>query len=181
MRGQHFYSQRTDALPSSLLFEIFIVCCLKERCGTRAHRGVENCCSSGGQLSANKIPLAKHYSFVMITLAAVDHRGFIKVDEVDGRSPVERAAATFVPGVSLMSLNVRYLSKIPSNSSDNQGSVLDVVRMAEWMLEINCSLRSPYFSAYRCRNLLEKLPVFRSVLGFLKDSLDSNRLVVQPD
>ena len=48
-------------------------------------------------MSANKIPLAKHYSFVMITLAAVDHRGFIKVDEVDGRSPVERAAATFVP------------------------------------------------------------------------------------
>ena len=29
--------------------------------------------------------------------AGVDHRGFIKVDEVDGRSPVERAAATFVP------------------------------------------------------------------------------------
>ena len=28
--------------------------------------------------------------------AAVDHRGFIKVDEVDGRSPVERAAATFL-------------------------------------------------------------------------------------
>ena len=33
----------------------------------------------------------------MIVAAAVDHRGFIKVDEVDGRSPVERAAATFVP------------------------------------------------------------------------------------
>jgi len=30
----------------------------------------------------------------MIAPAAVDHRGFIKVDEVDGRSPVERAAAT---------------------------------------------------------------------------------------
>jgi hypothetical protein len=29
--------------------------------------------------------------------AAIDYRGFIKVDEVDGRSPVERAAATFVP------------------------------------------------------------------------------------
>ena len=29
--------------------------------------------------------------------AAVDYCGFIKVDEVDGRSPVERAAATFVP------------------------------------------------------------------------------------
>ena len=28
---------------------------------------------------------------------AADYRGFIKVDEVDGRSPVERAAATFVP------------------------------------------------------------------------------------
>ena len=29
--------------------------------------------------------------------AAVHYRGFIKVDEVDSRSPVERAAATFVP------------------------------------------------------------------------------------
>jgi len=50
-----------------------------------------------GVMSARKISLAKHYNFVMITPAAVDHRGFIKVDEVDGRSPVERAAATFVP------------------------------------------------------------------------------------
>ena len=33
----------------------------------------------------------------MIALAAVDHCGFIKVDEVDGRSPVERAAATLAP------------------------------------------------------------------------------------
>jgi len=48
-------------------------------------------------LSPRKIPLAKHYNSVMITAAAVDHRGFIKVDEVDGRSPVERAAATSVP------------------------------------------------------------------------------------
>jgi transcription initiation factor TFIIIB Brf1 subunit/transcription initiation factor TFIIB len=29
--------------------------------------------------------------------AAVDYRGCIEVDEVDGRSPVERAAAAFVP------------------------------------------------------------------------------------
>ena len=28
---------------------------------------------------------------------AVDYRGGIEVDEVDGRSPVERAAATFLP------------------------------------------------------------------------------------
>jgi hypothetical protein len=31
----------------------------------------------------------------MITGVAADYRSFIKVDEVDGRSPVERAAATF--------------------------------------------------------------------------------------
>jgi hypothetical protein len=42
-----------------------------------------------------KLPLAKHYDFVMVGSAAIDYRGFIKVDEVDGRSPVERAAATF--------------------------------------------------------------------------------------
>jgi hypothetical protein len=30
----------------------------------------------------------------MIASLAVNRRGFIKVDEVDGRSPVERAAAT---------------------------------------------------------------------------------------
>jgi len=29
--------------------------------------------------------------------AAVDYRGCIEVDEVDGGSPVERAAAAFVP------------------------------------------------------------------------------------
>ena len=32
-----------------------------------------------------------------MTRTVVDYRSFIKVDEVDGRSPVERAAATFVP------------------------------------------------------------------------------------
>jgi hypothetical protein len=41
--------------------------------------------------------LAKHYRYVMIANAAADYRSFIKVDEVDGRSPVERAAAAFVP------------------------------------------------------------------------------------
>ena len=44
-----------------------------------------------------KIRLAKHYTPVMIVPVAADYRGFIKVDEVDGRSPVERAAAAFVP------------------------------------------------------------------------------------
>jgi hypothetical protein len=47
--------------------------------------------------SCQKLSLAKHYNYVMIVPAVIDHRGFIKVDEVDGRSPVERAAATFVP------------------------------------------------------------------------------------
>jgi len=45
-------------------------------------------------LRANKFVLANDYNSVMIAPAAVDRRGFIKVDEVDGRSPVERAAAT---------------------------------------------------------------------------------------
>jgi hypothetical protein len=48
-------------------------------------------------LHAPKFLLAKHYNPVMFETAAVDYRGFIKVDEVDGRSPVERAAATSVP------------------------------------------------------------------------------------
>jgi hypothetical protein len=52
-----------------------------------------------GAIERQKIPLAKYYNFVMIVPAAVDHRSFIKVDEVDGRSPVERAAAAFVPGL----------------------------------------------------------------------------------
>ena len=69
----------------------------EKRCGTRAHRGSGKLLFVGRQSSAKKIPLAKHYNFVIIALTAVDHRGFIKVDEVDGRSPVERAAATFVP------------------------------------------------------------------------------------
>ena len=46
-------------------------------------------------LRVRKKLLAKYYNFVMITPAAADYRGFIKVDEVDGRSPVERAAAAF--------------------------------------------------------------------------------------
>jgi hypothetical protein len=41
--------------------------------------------------------LAKHYTSVMMALPRLIYRGFIKVDEVDGRSLVERAAATFVP------------------------------------------------------------------------------------
>jgi hypothetical protein len=49
------------------------------------------------QLRARNFLLAKHYNYVMITPVAVDYRDFIKVDEVDGRSLVERAAATFVP------------------------------------------------------------------------------------
>jgi hypothetical protein len=47
------------------------------------------------KIAAKKIFLAKHYNSVMMTTAATNYRSFIKVDEVDGRSPVERAAATF--------------------------------------------------------------------------------------
>jgi len=47
-----------------------------------------------GAIATAKFLLAKHYNLVMIAGAAVGYRGLI---EVDGRSPVERAAATFVP------------------------------------------------------------------------------------
>jgi hypothetical protein len=50
-----------------------------------------------GAVTSEKFLLAKHYNLVMIACAAVDYRGCIEVDEVDGRSPVERAAAAFVP------------------------------------------------------------------------------------
>jgi hypothetical protein len=58
--------------------------------------GKENCRRLPVQLRARNFLLAKHYNYVMITPVAVDYRDFIKVDEVDGRSLVERAAATFV-------------------------------------------------------------------------------------
>ena len=47
-----------------------------------------------GPVASEKISLAKHYNFVTIARAVVDYRG---CNEVDGRSPVERAAAAFVP------------------------------------------------------------------------------------
>jgi len=52
----------------------------------------EDCRRIGGEIISNFL-LAKHYKSVMMTLAGVDHHGFIKVDEVDSRSLVERAAA----------------------------------------------------------------------------------------
>jgi len=52
--------------------------------------------SFAGAVTRKKFLPAKHYHSVMISCVAVDYRGFIKVDEVDGRSPVERAAAAFV-------------------------------------------------------------------------------------
>lgn len=44
-----------------------------------------------------EIFLAKHYNSVMLAGLRLITVAFIKVDEVDGRSPVERAAATSVP------------------------------------------------------------------------------------
>lgn len=68
-----------------------------------------------------KIWLAKHYNSVMIRYSfkevrlAVAYRGFNEVDEVDeveGRSPVERAAAASFPD-----LRRRCAAKSPPNSS----------------------------------------------------------------
>ena len=49
------------------------------------------------QNKRRKFPLAKHYDFVMIGTTAVHCRSPALIDGVDCRSPVERAAATFVP------------------------------------------------------------------------------------
>jgi len=49
------------------------------------------------QNKRRKFPLAKHYGFVMIAQLRFITAASLKVDEVDCRSPVERAAATFVP------------------------------------------------------------------------------------
>jgi hypothetical protein len=65
-----------------------------------------------------KIWLAKHYNAVMIRYfftevrLAVAYRGFNEVDEVEGRSPVERAAAASFPD-----LRRRCAAKSPPNSS----------------------------------------------------------------
>ena len=57
--------------------------------------------------------------------AAVDYRSFIKVDEVDGRSPVERAAATSVPDQRrhyawrITKIRRRVLRRAPGSSKIN--------------------------------------------------------------
>jgi len=47
-----------------------------------------------GAVARKQICSCPRLRFCNDCTAAIDHRGFIKVDEVDGRSPVERAAAT---------------------------------------------------------------------------------------
>jgi hypothetical protein len=53
--------------------------------------------SFASAIARRKFLLAKTLQLCNDCAVAADYRGFIKVDEVDGRSPVERAAATFVP------------------------------------------------------------------------------------
>jgi len=53
--------------------------------------------SFASAIARNEISSCQTLQFCNDFRAAIDYRGFIKVDEVDGRSPVERAAATFVP------------------------------------------------------------------------------------
>jgi len=78
----------------------------------------------------------------MIAPAAVDCRGFIKVDEVDGRSPVERAAATFVP--DLRRHSARRTMKNPASSSSprsghqrlNSATETSIVKFAIFELHV---------------------------------------------
>jgi len=53
--------------------------------------------SFASAIARNEISSCQTLQFCNDFRAAIDYRGFIKVDEVDGRSPVERAAAAFVP------------------------------------------------------------------------------------
>ena len=74
--------------------------------GCSANRNVviERCSEIGKKIavvrqcnSTQEISSCQTLQFCNHRAVAADYRGFIKVDEVDGRSPVERAAATFVP------------------------------------------------------------------------------------